>query len=263
MHILAAILAAGFALSAIMALAWWVQRRTGNSGWIDAIWTFGTGFVAAGLALYPLTGESVPWRQALVAAMATGWALRLGWHIVGRTRLDHDDPRYAAIMKDWGADAPRRLFRFLQAQAAVALVLAASVAVAAHRPAADWDVVDLLAGSIFLGGWLIEAISDRQLRKFKQNAAPGSVCNLGLWSWSRHPNYFGEWLCWCAYPLLALRFDYPIGLAALSGPVLLYLTLVYASGIPPLEAHMRRSRGTVWSDYAARTSAFFPLPPRA
>lgn len=260
-HVLA-LATAAVALAAIMALAWWVQQRTGNSGWIDAIWTFGTGLVAAALALLPLSEASVPWRQALVAGMATAWSLRLGLHIVARTRHAEDDPRYRAIMKNWGAEAPRRLFRFLQAQAAVGWLLAAAVMVAAQRPQAAFGWLDGLAIGVFLAGWLFEAVGDAQLRAFRRTAPTGSVCDAGLWAWTRHPNYFGEWLCWCAYPLLALGSDFPAGLLALIAPATMYLTLVFASGIPPLEAHMRRSRGAAWDDYAKKTSPFFPLPPK-
>lgn len=263
MPFLAALAAAGVALAAIMAMAWAVQRRTGNSGWIDTIWTFGTGTVAVGLSLWPVTGESVVWRQVLVATMVGFWSIRLGSHIAARSRKAADDPRYQAMMKGWGAAAPRRLFVFLQVQAAVGLLLAGAVMVAAHRPAAGFGRFDALAIVVFIGGWLIETISDVQLALFKRRAAKGSVCDVGLWSWSRHPNYFGEWLCWCAFPLLALGGGYPVGFAALVAPVVMYWTLVHASGIPPLEAHMRRTRPEAWAVYARRTSPFFPRPPRA
>ena len=259
----AALAAGGLALAAIMTIAWLIQQKTGNSGWIDTIWTFGTGFVAAGLALWPIGGDSELWRQLLVAVMAASWSARLGWHIAARTRHATDDPRYLAMMKSWGAAAPRRLFWFLQAQAAVGLVLAGAVMVAAHRPLPGWIWTDVAAIAVFVAGWLIETLSDAQLASFKRTAPSGSVCDIGLWSWSRHPNYFGEWLCWCAYPLLALGSDYPLGLVTLVAPAIIYWTLVYASGIPPLEAHMQRSRPQAWAVYARRTSPFFPRPPRS
>lgn len=259
----AAVICAGLALSLIMALAWVIQQRSGNSGWIDACWTFGTGLVAAGLALAPLAVHSAAWRQVLIAAMVASWSMRLGWHIVERTRRADDDPRYRAIMKQWGAAAPRKLFWFLQAQAAVALVLACAVMSAAHGPERAFSVLDAAGIALFFIGFGIEALSDVQLRKFKQSAPPRAVCDVGLWAWSRHPNYFGEWLCWCAYPLLAFGSGYWLGAFALIGPAIMYWTLVHASGIPPLEAHMRRTRPQAWAVYARRTSAFFPLPPKA
>lgn len=258
----AAIVCAGLALSLIMAAAWIIQRRTGNSGWIDACWTFGTGIVAAGLALAPLAVHSAAWRQVMVAAMVASWSMRLGWHIVERTRRADDDPRYQAIIRQWGASAPRRLFWFLQAQAGVALVLACAVMAAAHGPQRAFTVLDGLGIAVFFTGFGIEALSDVQLRNFKRSAHRRAVCNVGLWSWSRHPNYFGEWLCWCAYPLLAIGSGSWASLFALLAPLIMYWTLVHASGIPPLEKHMRRTRAEDWAIYKRKTSAFFPRPPR-
>ena len=264
MGLLAGLLAAAFALSAIMVLAWQVQRRTGNSGWIDTIWTFGTGAVATALALAPLQGQSAPdWRQWLAAGFAACWSLRLGWHIFSRTRGVADDPRYLAKMKDWGPRAASRLFWFLQAQAAVGLVLAGAVMLAAHHPRGEFRWLDGLAVVLFALGVSGEALADGQLRRFKL-ASPDrlAVCDIGLWAWSRHPNYFCEWLCWCAYPLLAIGAGFAPGWLALLAPLFIYWTLVYASGIPPLEAHIRRTRPEAFAAYARRTNAFFPAPPQ-
>ncbi|HXW19646.1 MAG TPA: DUF1295 domain-containing protein, partial [Roseiarcus sp.] len=115
---------AGLTLSAIMTGAYWAQRATGKSGWVDAIWSFGTGAVGAGLALVPTGGETWPTgRQVMTAALALAWSLRLGGHILSRTLKGDDDPRYRALREEWGADFPRRLFWFLQIQAGAALLL--------------------------------------------------------------------------------------------------------------------------------------------
>ena len=264
MGLLTALLIAAIALSAIMTIAWQVQRMTGNSGWIDTIWTFGTGAVAAALALAPLQGQDAPdWRQCLAASLAAGWSLRLGWHIFARTRRVEDDPRYLAKIKSWGAKAPSRLFWFLQAQAAIALVLVGAVMLAAHHPEPRFRWIDGLAAAIFALGLIGEALADAQLRHFKLASQDRlAVCDTGLWAWSRHPNYFCEWLCWCTWPLLAIGTGFAPGWLALLAPIFIYWTLVYASGIPPLEAHMRRTRPEAFAAYAGRTNAFFPAPRR-
>src|SRR5580693_864756 len=111
-----AIAAIALSLSALMAGAWWVQQRTGNSGWVDTIWTFSLGLVGAGSALWPV-GETAPnARQWLVAALVAIWSLRLGLHIAVRSAGMPDDPRYAAFAREWGADTPRKMFWFLQNQ---------------------------------------------------------------------------------------------------------------------------------------------------
>ena len=100
---------------------------------------------------------------------------------------------------------------------------------------------------------------------FKSDPAHrGKICDTGLWAWSRHPNYFFEWLGWCAWPLFAIDLGggWPWGWLALSGPAYMYWLLTRVSGVPLLEAHMRRSRPEAFAAYAERTSAFFPRPPR-
>jgi steroid 5-alpha reductase family enzyme len=104
------------ALSMLMALAWMVQPRTGNSGWVDTIWRFSLGAVGAGSALWPVDGAAPNARQWLVAALVAIWSLRLGFHIAVRTAGITDDPRYAAFAREWGVDSPRKMFLFLQNQ---------------------------------------------------------------------------------------------------------------------------------------------------
>jgi steroid 5-alpha reductase family enzyme len=101
-------------LSILMSLAWVVQQRTGNSGWVDTIWTFSVGLTGAGSALWPIGGAAPNARQWLVASLVAIWSLRLGLHIAVRTAGISDDPRYAAFAKEWGLDAPRKMFWFLQ-----------------------------------------------------------------------------------------------------------------------------------------------------
>src|ERR1700737_4933978 len=113
---LEALAAIALSLSVLMAIAWLVQQRTGNSGWVDTIWTFSVGLVGAGSALWPVAGAAPNPRQWLVAALVTIWSLRLGLHIAARTAGIPDDPRYAAFAKEWGVDSPRKMFIFLQNQ---------------------------------------------------------------------------------------------------------------------------------------------------
>src|SRR5215470_4474113 len=96
------LVAIAFALSVLMAFAWVVRERTGNSGWVDTIWTFAVGLVGAASALWPAGGAAPNARQWLVAALVVIWSLRLGLHIAIRTAGIADDPRYAAFAKEWG-----------------------------------------------------------------------------------------------------------------------------------------------------------------
>lgn len=253
------------ALCAAMAFAWYVALRTGRSGWIDAIWSLSVGAAGIAAALAPL-GNAVPsMRQVLVASMVGLWSLRLGIHIALRTRTGGDDPRYAQLRREWGVRARPRLFWFLQVQAAVALVLAFAIGVAAHRPTPDLDARDILGVALLFVAIVGEGIADRQLARFRSTAGgSGGICAVGLWRFSRHPNYFFEWLVWLAYAVIAIdpAGAYPIGWVAIAAPALMYWLLVEVSGIPPLEAHMERTRGDRFRAYRDSVNAFWPGPPR-
>lgn len=262
-----ALLLAAVGLSLTMAAAFLVAVGSGRSGWIDAIWSFAVGIFSAGGALLAFGGGEIEPRQWLVAIMALGWSLRLGLHIAARTAGgDADDPRYSELKREWGVDFRGRLFWFLQVQAAAAFLLALSIMAAAHNPAPtlglrDWAGIVIVL--VAVGG---EAIADRQLTAFRADPAnKGRVCDAGLWRWSRHPNYFFEWLGWLAYTVIAIDPSgrYPWGWAALAGPILMYWLLVHVSGIPPLERHMLRSRGAQFRRYQERVNAFWPGPPKA
>jgi steroid 5-alpha reductase family enzyme len=265
-----ALAAIAVSLSILMAFAWVVQQRSGNSGWVDTIWTFAVGLVGAGSALWPAGGAAPNARQWLVAALVAVWSLRLGSHIAIRTADITDDPRYAAFAKEWGVNSARRMFVFLQNQALGSIPLVFAIFVAARFPVDALRWQDGLGALILFTGIAGEALADAQLKRFRADPAnKGRVCDSGLWRWSRHPNYFFEWFCWLAYPVIALSLDYPFaypfaypwGLATLLAPVFMYWILVYVTGIPPLEEQMLRSRGERYRAYQLRTSKFFPLPP--
>ena len=261
---LEALVAIALSLSILMTFAWVVQQRTGNSGWVDTIWTFAVGLVGAGGALWPIGGAAPNARQWLVAALVVIWSLRLGMHIAIRTAGIADDPRYAAFAKEWGVDSARRMFWFLQNQAFGSIPLAFAIFVAARFPEEALRWQDYLGAAILFGGIAGEALADAQLKRFRSKVAnKGRVCDIGLWRWSRHPNYFFDWFGWLAYPVIGLSLSYPWGLASLLAPVFMYWILVYVTGIPPLEAQMLRSRGENYRAYQLRTSKFFPLPPQA
>ena len=261
---LEALAAIAVSLSILMAGAFLVQQRTGNSGCVDTIWTFSLGLVGAGSALWPIAGQAPNDRQWLVAALVAIWSLRLGGHIAIRSAGISDDPRYAAFAREWGVDSARRMFIFLQNQGLGSIPLVFAIFVAARFPAEMLRWQDYLGALILLAGIAGEALADAQLKAFRGNPANhGRVCDIGLWRWSRHPNYFFEWFGWLAYPVIGLSTDYAWGWATLLAPVFMYWILVYVTGIPPLEAQMLRSRGERYRDYQSRTSAFFPLPPHA
>jgi steroid 5-alpha reductase family enzyme len=252
-------------LSLWMAAAWWLQRETGKAGWIDTFWSYGSGIAGVSLALLvPLSqAQPISARQWLVAGLCALWSGRLGTHILLRTLSGGDDPRYAQLKKEWGKDAQSRMFWFLQVQALCGFVLALAVFIAAQNPAPGLRLLDGLGAALLLLSIAGEAVADRQLKAFVADPKnKGKVADTGLWSYSRHPNYFFEWLGWFAYVLIALDVSGAYGWwpLALLAPAMMYWLLVHASGIPPLEEHMLRSRGEAFRAYQARVNAFFPGP---
>jgi steroid 5-alpha reductase family enzyme len=261
--VLAALPSMALALSALMAIAWMLQQRTGNSGWVDTIWTFSVGLVGVGSALWPAGDVAPGARQWLVAVLVAAWSLRLVIHIAIRAAKITDDPRYAALAGEWGAASSRRMFVFLQNQGLASIPLVFSIFVAARFPSDTLRPQDLLGALILITGIAGEAMADAQLKRFRADPVnSGQVCDIGLWRWSRHPNYFFEWFGWLAYPVIAISPDYGWGWATLLAPLFMYWILVHVTGIPLLEAQMLRSRGERYRDYQSRTSTFFLLPPQ-
>ena len=242
-------------LSLVMMVAWWWQRLVSNAGWVDAFWTFGIGLVGAVAAVTAGIGP----RHWLVAGVVAAWALRLGTYIALRSRKGPEDTRYAKFRQDWGAAFQRRMFVFLQLQALAAAILLLPIVAAAKSPRLlGWP--DAVAVLLVLVAVVGEGQADQQMHAFRR-ANHGKVCDVGLWGLSRHPNYFFEWLYWCAYPIFAIGSDW--AWPALAGPAMMYWLLVHVSGIPPLEAQLLRSRGDAYRLYQRRVRAFFPIPHRA
>ena len=258
------LLAALLFMAAVMAAAWAWQRRSGDIGWVDVFWTFGTALAGLGLAW---TGGPGGWpRRLLVSAVVAIWALRLGLYVAIRVaRAPQEDGRYRALREDWGHALQPRLFGFLQIQALVSTGLALAIAVAANRPDARLGAGDLLGAAIAfiaIGG---EALADRQMAAFRRDPAnAGRICDVGLWGWSRHPNYLFEWLGWFAYPAFAIDLSgaYPIGWWALLAPAAMFAVLRFGTGVPPLEDHMLRTRGEAFRAYQHRVPVFLPALPR-
>lgn len=251
---------AGLALvSLAMTAAWARQRRTRNAGTVDVLWAASIGALGAG---YAALADGWAGRRVLVGAVVVLWSARLTVHLAQRVFGEEEDGRYRAIRASKGAAADAWLFWFFQAQAALAVLLSLVVLVPATAAAEGFRAWDLAAVLIFAVSWTGESIADRQLARWRANPANrGRTCREGLWAWSRHPNYFFEWLHWFAYPLASIGL--PGGAWVWAAPAAMLFLILKVTGIPPTEARAIESRGDDYRAYQRTTNAFFPGPPRA
>jgi steroid 5-alpha reductase family enzyme len=249
-----ATLCAGFAL--LHALA----RRIDNYGIVDIAWSYAFGALAA---FYALFGIGWPVRRALIAAMVVVWSGRLGTHLAIRVAKHHphEDTRYAQLRRDWAGNFNAKMFGFFQLQAASVVLLGIAFLLVTRNPAPALHPAEIAGAILWLFAISGEALADAQLAAFKRDPANrGQVCDRGLWRYSRHPNYFFEWLIWVAYFVFALGS--PWGWVAVIGPAGMLYLLLRVTGIPMAEEQSLRSKGDAYRRYQDATSAFIPLPRR-
>ena len=240
----------------IMLGLWFRQRQTGYPAVVDVFWAFMTSGIAVALALM---AEGPTARKAVAASLIGLWGLRLGTHLARRYARHPDDSRYVAMKERWNGKE-RYMLGFFMLQALACVIFALPVLAAATGPEWSWPL--LAAGlAVALIGKLGVHVSDQQLRRYLAvESNRGGICRNGLWSWSRHPNYFFEWVFWCSWPILAA--DGPLWYLALAGMLLMLFFLLKVSGIPHVEREALRKRGDAWREYQASTNAFIPWPPR-
>jgi steroid 5-alpha reductase family enzyme len=240
-----------------MAATWAFSMRVKNVGFVDVSWA-GLMAIAAIICASMALGNEL--NRVLVALFGGFWGLRLCLHLMHRVLHEDEDGRYQALRAAWNGSSTK-FFWFFQAQAIIVLLFSLPFVAAAANPHNDFSIQHALALLIWLVSIGGEWLSDRQLSAFRENPAnKGKTCRVGLWAWSRHPNYFFEWLHWWAY--VALAFNGPLFWLSFMGPVVMFAFLYRVSGIPWTEAQSLRSRGEDYARYQREVSAFFPWPPK-
>lgn len=244
----------------VMLLLWLRQRATRNAASVDIAWSFGTGVMGVFFAVVATGWDGRRW---LVAALVALWAFRLGVYLWQRIAREEEDGRYQMMRDRWGSKTQSYLFAFFQIQATWAVLFALPMFVAASNPTSRFTWLDGVGIAIWVIAILGESVADAQLTRFRANPSnKGAVCRDGLWYYSRHPNYFFEWLHWWAYVAIALAGGWAWGWLTLGGPAVMLIFLLKVTGIPPTEAQAVRSRGEAYRQYQRTTSSLFPWPPR-
>jgi steroid 5-alpha reductase family enzyme len=240
----------------MMLLVYIWAYRIKNAGVVDIFWALNFSIIA--ILLYFLA-DGFPERKLLLCAMVLIWSLRLGIYLLIRvgSHLDIEEGRYKKMREEWGSSVNRKLFLFFQAQALSNIYLAIPFFIIAFNKKEALSTVEYVGIAVWAVSIIGEAMADEQLKNFKKNAAnKGKVCDVGLWNYSRHPNYFFESMIWIGYFLVALNADY--GWIGFISPLTITLLLFRVTGIPLTEQQAIRSKGEAYKEYQRTTSMFVP-----
>jgi steroid 5-alpha reductase family enzyme len=236
-------------------------RKAGNMGTVDVGWSAG---IAISAVLYLLLLPSATlWRTLLGGGLLIVWALRLSAFIYSnRVAAREEDARYARLRTHWGKAADAKFFWFVyQSQAFLVTLFMIPFLVLLTNPVKEFRMWDLLAVLIWVVSLLGESVADRQLAHWRaQPENRGKTCRSGFWRYSRHPNYFFEWVHWFTY--VCFSFGAPGWPWSLAGPVLMFIFLFWVTGIPHTEKQALVSRGDDYRDYQSTTPMFFPWFPK-
>jgi steroid 5-alpha reductase family enzyme len=242
-----------------MLLLWLIHLRTGNAAIVDAGWAGGLALLGV---LYAALGGGYWLRSALIGAMSAIWGLRLAIYLLATRIIGHpEEGRYQEMRRQWKTNIPLKFLLFYEFQALLCVVLALPFLIASRNPDVGISVMEWTAVALWVVAMVGEDTADAQLSKFKSDPSnKGRTCQAGLWRYSRHPNYFFEFLIWVAFALFALNS--PGGFWGLLSPALILYFVLRVTGIPATEAQAIRTRGEEYRRYQRTTSAFVPWFPK-
>jgi steroid 5-alpha reductase family enzyme len=241
--------------STLMTIGWMVATKIKNTSYVDVLWAYGVGI--SGFAYLHSQQDLInPTRLLVLQVLLVVWSLRLGTHLLLRCLGKPEDARYDYLRQWMGKRANLGFFLFFQIQAFWIVLFASPFLILAHN-SAPIDPFDYLGLAIWIIGFIGLTTADRQLARFKQTSgrSRAEVCDTGLWKYSRHPNYFFEWVLWLGY--LPMGWSAPEGDWLLALPVMLYFFLTKITGIPFVEARKLEASGEAYASYVQRTSSFF------
>ena len=235
--------------------AYLIARKVKLMAIVDTIWTVGLGISAL---VYHAVANLESIRSWVVLLIICLWSFRLSYHLFrDRIFTGQEDPRYKALAKYWALKSARNFYFLFLAQIIFIALFLCPVIIAMQNPQPIWAWTDTLGILIAISAMVGEWVADHQLATFR--AKPDnkrSVCKDGLWRYSRHPNYFFEWLHWFAY------FSFAVGSSsvwfALVGPIAIFIFLRFLTGVPYAEMSSLKSRGDAYRQYQSSTNAFFP-----
>ena len=245
----------------LFGVTWLLSLKLNNFSFVDVTWSYALGVLAP---IYALLGGGFTQRKIIAVTMAVLWSARLGTYLLSRVKRHHphEDVRYAVLREKWKDGLARSFFFFFQAQALLIVLLGVPVLLACLNPAPQMSFIEIIGVIVWLSGICGEALSDAQMQRFKaEPTSNGKVCRVGLWRYSRHPNYFFESVVWWGFWLFACGS--PWGWATFYAPAMILYFLLRVTGIPLTEECSVKSKGDAYRDYQRTTSAFVPWPPKS
>lgn len=239
----------------IMTVCWFIYLFQRNAGIVDIGWTLG--FIATQWAYFFL-GSGDLLKRCVLTGMVTVWGARLAWHLFQRFLRTPEDPRYVEMRKQWGKDFLHfKIYGMFLFQGLIVMVLTVPFLIVSAGAESEWSLLEGIGILLWIAGVAGESLADKQLMDFKKLAGnAGKICQEGLWRFSRHPNYFFEFIVWVGYFLFA--FASPWGWFAVVAPALMLALLLGLSGIPLNEAESLRTKGDAYREYQRTTSPFIP-----
>jgi steroid 5-alpha reductase family enzyme len=237
---------------------WLLHLKLKNASVVDPGWAASIAILGI---LYAWLGTGWESRRWMIAILTGLWGFRLAGYLAMRIAGHPEEGRYVELRQKWGGNIEFKFLIFFLAQALLAVVLSLPFLQPVMNPVPERHWLEYLGIAVWLISVLGESLADQQLHAFKKNPVnKGKTCRAGLWRYSRHPNYFFEWLIWVAFALVSLAS--PGGWIGLICPVLMLYFLFRVTGIPATEAQALRSRGEDYKRYIEETSAFVPWFPK-
>jgi steroid 5-alpha reductase family enzyme len=246
-----------FACLTLVTVTWLYSVRTKFYSAIDVAWSYGFAVVAW---VYFFSGTGWSFRNLVFASMISLWSLRLGTYLLLRLKkhFPTEDGRYIELKKNWNS---WRFLLFFLAQGASIVLLSLPMTLVSLNPTIQFSNFELLGIGLWAIALIGETTADSQLEKFRLNLNnKGKTCRVGLWQYSRHPNYFFEWMIWMSYFVFALGSPY--GWVTIYCPLIMLTLLFRVTGIPHTEAQSLRTRGDDYRKYQQEVSIFVPWFPK-
>lgn len=252
---IATLSATSFIMIVFVILIWVWYLRSQNPGIVDVCWSLGIFLCATTFLLIDQTAVLWPLRTKIAWCLLFLWAARLsGFLWLTRISKNHRDPRYDTISNNWKISKSLGFLLNYLFQGLLMMVIALPFLFVAKHSAQPLLLTDYVALLFISVGLIGESVADWQLYQFKQHSK-GKVCEVGLWNYSRHPNYFFEWVIWLGFSLFGICSHF--GFVALISPIVLLGIFVFVTG-PITERQSLKSKGELFIAYQKSTSFIFP-----